>query len=343
MKNILFSATRQFNPGDELILRGILNLLDSMGLRYNRLLYNRHPMITPNRLPKRLAFRRSWHSDNSFYLDDPEAVDYMIIAGLPEWRTGGRMEVLFEYVLKNRIPCAFLAVGAGSGGAFTVDDRRHLLLRRVLDSRCELLTVRDREAEKALAEWSPRLLPCTALFSAATQRLRTGPGVVGLVFQNSSQRFNSVRPEISEYLAGQYRRILREYPDCRVICHTCADFLEARRTLPLADVRYSALAEDYEGIFDACDVVVGPRVHGAGLAASLGIPSILVQHSARGLTGWGFRAVPANPGDDLLGMIRGIDVEGESRKLMEWKEHWSRVTVGLLASGTTLSGPGGEP
>ena len=188
--------------------------------------------------------------------------------------------------------------------------------------------------------------PATALHGPVLrgyQRLRTGPGVVGLVFQNSSQRFNSVRPEISEYLAGQYRRILREYPDCRVICHTCADFLEARRTLPLADVRYSALAEDYEGIFDACDVVVGPRVHGAGLAASLGIPSILVQHSARGLTGWGFRAVPANPGDDLLGMIRGIDVEGESRKLMEWKEHWSRVTVGLLASGTTLSGPGGEP
>lgn len=317
VKNILFSATRQFNPGDELILRGILNLLDLMDLHYNPLLYNRHPMITPNRLPKRLAFRRSWHSDNSFYLDDPEAVDYMIIAGSPEWRIGGRMEALFEYVLENGIPCAFLAVGAGSGGAFTVEDRRHGLLRRVLDNCCELLTVRDREAEKALAAWSPRLLPCTALFSASTQKRRTGPGVVGLVFQNGTQRFNSVRPDVFDYLAGQYRGILQEYPDCRVICHTCADFLEARRTLPRADIRYSALAEDFEGIYDACDVVVGPRVHGAGLAASLGIPSILVQHSARGLTGWGFRAVPASPGDDLLAMIRGIDVEQESLKLLE--------------------------
>ncbi len=336
MKNILFSATRQFNPGDELILLGILNLLDRMGLRYNRLLYNRHPMITPNRLPKRLAFRRSWHSDNSFYLDDPEAVDYMIIAGSPEWRIGGRMEALFEYVLKNRIPCAFLAVGAGSGGAFTVDDDRHRLLRRVMDSHCELLTVRDREAEKALGSWSPRLLPCTALFSAKTQRPRTGPEVVGLVFQNRHQRFNSVRPEVADYLTEQYDRLLREYPGALVICHTCADFLEARRAFPGADVRYSALAEDYESIYDACDLVAGPRVHGAGLAASLGIPGILVQHSARGLTGWGFRAVPADPGDDLSAMIRGIDVERESRKLLEWKEHWARITIDLLASETSV-------
>jgi len=313
----------------------VLNVLDSLGVRYNRLLYNRHPMITPNRLSKRLLFRRSWHSDNSFYLDDPAAVDYLIIAGSPEWRIGGRMEALFRFVVRNRVPCAFLAVGAGSGGAFSVEGREHDLLRSVLGGPCEMVTVRDEAAASALRAYDPHLLPCTALFASRTQKLRTAPGVVGLVFQNCTQRFNSVNPATYEYLLVQYRRIMDEHP-CVVICHTCADFLAARRAFPDADTRYSALAEDYAAIFDACDLVVGPRVHGSGLAASLGIPNVLVQHSARGLTGWGFLSRIARPGDDLSAILDRMDVKTESERLLEWKQGWLVKTMDLLRDGTSL-------
>lgn len=318
----------------------MLNVLDALGVKYNRLLYNRHPMITPNRLPKRLLFRRSWHSDNSFYLDDPSAVDYLIVAGSPEWRIGGRMEALFRFVIENRVPCAFLAVGAGSGGAFNVDGSDHSLLRSVLESSCELVTVRDKAAEMALADYDPHLLPCTALFSARNGRLRSAPGVVGLVFQNCTQRFNSVNPATYEYLLSEYRRIMAEY-HCVVICHTCADFIAARRAFPEADTRYSALAEDYEAIFDECDLVVGPRVHGSGLAASLGIPNVLVQHSARGLTGWGFLSIIAKPGNDLLALINGIPVKSESEKLLAWKRLWFEKTMEMVRGGTSLCG--GKP
>jgi hypothetical protein len=309
--------------------------LDALGVKYNRLLYNRHPMITPNRLSKRLLFRRSWHADNSFHLDDQAAVDYMVIAGSPEWRIGGRMEALFRFVIGNRVPCAFLAVGAGSGGAFNVDGRDHRLLRAVLDSSCELVTVRDKAAESALSGYDPHLLPCTALFASRTQRLRIAPGVVGLVFQNCTQRFNSVTPATYEYLLFQYRRIMAQYP-CVLICHTCADFIAARRAFPDADTRYSALAEDYEAIFDACDIVVGPRVHGSGLAASLGIPNVLLQHCARGLTGWGFLSVTARPGDDLLALVDRIEVKSHSERLLEWKRSWLERTVDLVRERTSL-------
>lgn len=319
----------------------MLNVLDALGVKYNRLLYNRHPMITPNRLPKRLLFRRSWRSDNSFHLDDPAAVDYLIVAGSPEWRIGGRMEALFRFVIENRVPCAFIAVGAGSGGAFSVDDRNHRLLRSVLETSCELVTVRDRAAECALKAYDPHLLPCTALFASRTQRPRTGPGLVGLVFQNCTERFNSVNAVTYAYLLEQYRKAM-EVHRCVLICHTCADFTAARREFPDADTRYSALAEDYEAIFDPCDLVVGPRVHGSGLAASLGIPNILVQHSARGLTGWGFLSAAAKPGDDLCAMIKGIDVEAESERLLDWKSMWFERTIDLLRSGTTLCGGGSK-
>lgn len=292
-------------------------------------------MITPNRLFKRLLFRRSWHSDNSFYLDDPAAVDYMMIAGSPEWRIGGRMEALFRFVMENRVPCAFLAVGAGSGGTFSVEGRDHQLLRAVLESSCELVTVRDKAAECALRDYDPHLLPCTALFASRTQRLRTAPGILGLVFQNCTQRFNSVNPATYGYLLMQYQRIMAEHP-CVLICHTCADFIAARRAFPDAEIRYSALAEDYEAIFDACDIVVGPRVHGSGLAASLGIPNVLLQHSARGLTGWGFLSVIARPGDDLLALVDGIEVKSESERLLEWKRSWLERTVELVRERTSL-------
>lgn len=297
-------------------------------------------MITPNRLHKRVLFRKCWHSDNSFYLDDPGAVDYLVIAGSPEWRIGARMEDLFRFVLKNRVPCAFLAVGAGSGGAFSIEDKAHHLLRRVLDERCELVTVRDEAAFEALRAHDPQLVPCTALFSSKTQRQRAGEGGIGLVFQNCTQRFNSVRPEAHQYLVAQYRRLMEERSGCRVICHTGADFLAARQAFPEADVRYSAFAEDLEAIFDPCQIVVGPRVHGAGLAASLGIPNILVRHSARGLTGWGFLSVPAEPGDDMKAMVELIDVKAESAKLLEWKRVWMERTLDLLRTRTSLAEPG---
>ncbi|MCK7510199.1 MAG: hypothetical protein MZV70_43275 [Desulfobacterales bacterium] len=240
-----------------------------MGLSYNRLLYNRHPMITPNRLPKRILFRRSWHSDNSFYLDDPGAADYMIIAGSPEWRIGGRMEALFRFVLENSVPCAFLAVGAGSGARSAWTAIRMNCCAEFWGAPGELVTVRDENAGLALGAYGPKLPPCTALFAAKSNRLRTGPGVVGLVFQNCTQRFNSVSPATHAQLVGQYRKIMERHGSCRVICHTATDFTAALQAFPGADIRYSALAEDYEGIYDACDFVIGPRVHGSGMAASL--------------------------------------------------------------------------
>ena len=45
--NIVFSATRQFNPGDEFILYGIMNLLHDVmeNESFNAVIYNRNPDI----------------------------------------------------------------------------------------------------------------------------------------------------------------------------------------------------------------------------------------------------------------------------------------------------------
>ncbi|TGP52316.1 polysaccharide pyruvyl transferase family protein, partial [bacterium M00.F.Ca.ET.229.01.1.1] len=43
-------------------------------------------------------------------------------------------------------------------------------------------------------------------------------------------------------------------------------------------------------IYSQFDLVVGPRVHGVGVAASLGVPGIAISHDSRGSTTKGFLA-----------------------------------------------------
>ena len=60
---------------------------------------------------------------------------------------------------------------------------------------------------------------------------------------------------------------------------------------------YSFSARDYFEMYDACDLVISPRVHGCGMAASLGIPSIAIPHDGRISTVSGFGAMVAKVGE----------------------------------------------
>ena len=48
MKNIIYSATRQWNPGDEFILMGVESLIQEVFGSHNSILYNRNPQIRPD-------------------------------------------------------------------------------------------------------------------------------------------------------------------------------------------------------------------------------------------------------------------------------------------------------
>ena len=74
MQNLLFSTTKQWNPGDELILKGVRNLLPP----HVFLMFNRHPHINFN----------SRNGDNSYYFGmGDEIIDHIIFAGSPEYYT----------------------------------------------------------------------------------------------------------------------------------------------------------------------------------------------------------------------------------------------------------------
>ncbi|MBZ8143714.1 hypothetical protein CLD22_28350, partial [Rubrivivax gelatinosus] len=119
MPNILFSTTRQWNPGDEFILMGCLNALRAAGLDFNPVIFNRNPQI---RRAKRIdpvallqrAFgegRRQAFLDNSFKDSmSLDWIDLVVFAGSPEWR-GRRLAPLYDAIARAGTPTAFLGLG----------------------------------------------------------------------------------------------------------------------------------------------------------------------------------------------------------------------------------------
>ena len=61
MINIVFSTTRQFNPGDEFILYGIINILHDVMKKkaFNSIIYNRNPDINQRFHSISIPFRRT--------------------------------------------------------------------------------------------------------------------------------------------------------------------------------------------------------------------------------------------------------------------------------------------
>lgn len=91
------------------------------------------------------------------------------------------------------------------------------------------------------------------------------------------------------------------------------------------DIFYSYDAKDYEEIYNHFDLVVGGRVHGIGMSASLGIPGIMIKHDNRSNTTDGFLAESVPIGTNPLNVIElmdkyCVDIEAYSERLIKHKE-----------------------
>ena len=189
--NILFSTTRTWNPGDDFILMGVLNLFDSLIQNYNPVIYNRNPALHNFRvhfnrdkvvklgdatfkanhlyssITNRLGFK-----DNSWRQDiDINFIDFAVFSGTPEW-CGDLTRPLAEALLRTNIPTIFFGIGSYEKlvnldlSKLPVRDQK--LLKNTL-----LLTVRDDLCAKILSPLHSTRYPCPALFSSNTESLRS--------------------------------------------------------------------------------------------------------------------------------------------------------------------------
>ena len=309
MKNYLFSTTRQWNPGDEFALHGTLRVLRAVESEFNPVIFNRNPEIKHREdaerqfqfNPRNLRVKRlkPGFYDNAFKreLAAFSFIDLVVFAGTLEWASS-RMKVLYDYIECYDIPTIYLGIGAGEEhfDAGTLDERYRQVIRA-----SKLIVVRDQIALKALKNDNALYLPCPALISAGEVLEKEVHTVrkIGLIYMTTTGvRSNHIDHCMKDFLTSLYREILQRFKGCfefEFVCHYVDELARFSRDFPGETCRYSYDAEDYAQIYRRFDCVIGPRVHGIGMAASMGIPGIHIAHDVRGSACEGFLAETINP------------------------------------------------
>jgi len=313
-RNILFSTTRQWNPGDEFILLGILNVLRSVEPDFNPVIYNRSPEIFRSKSRRSFAFAvdlermrfrrlRPGTFDNSFKesLADSAFIDLAVFAGTPEWGSD-RLKLMYDYIDRHSIPVVYLGIGAGLADF----DLRSLgpVYQKVID-RALLITVRDNWMLKIFAKQNPILLSCPALLSApASYEKRVGQvKKIGLIYAcDKAAKYNRINPATYGFMVSYYQKLMDVYRgkcDFEFVMHYVDELPRFDIDFPGQPQYYSYDAKDYFDIYRRFDLVIGPRVHGIGVAASMGIPGIVLSHDVRADTCIGFGGEQIVPKKDL--------------------------------------------
>lgn len=266
--NILFTTTKQWNVGDEFILKGIRNLLTTRIPRHTLLPWNRSPAIRPGNSFLDNSFDELRHSF--------AAVDYTVFAGSPEW-SGPRVEPLLNLIVKSNRRCSFLGIGSSSP---TFKYSR--ALRRVLQEHTDVVTCRDQSTHdllKDLIEPSRLfLLPCPSIFYSTRFLPRDQIRILGLNYQATATKWHKI-PSSEHALIVKLFQGLAEHFDVRILCNYIDDIVAASELFPREWLRYSPDQADFQEFYAEMDVVIGTRVHGCMGGLSNGLPAWLVNHS----------------------------------------------------------------
>jgi len=296
--NILFSSTRQWNPGDEIILHGIRNLLSELEISYNPILYNRHPDIrtkldhvNPLRYIQKSFFGSSYlesifrigFKDNSFKnCTDGEFLDLVIFAGTPAWHSNNT-RVLYRVIQNTELPTMFIGIGSDLPRGKNKLPHR---VRRTL-KKTDLLITRNQSIADKLSEFGAKHMICPSFFSIDDERVVRDITRIGLVFMtHQAPAGNDVPSAFSRGLNDLYQTLIKvkSHLDMEIICHYIDEVPRASNQFQEIPVRYSHEYDDYLSFYKDYDLIISPRIHGVLPAASFGTPGIYLPHDPRSRT-----------------------------------------------------------
>jgi hypothetical protein len=344
---VLFSTTRMWNPGDELILAGVRRLLEAVIGPFNTVIYNRNPSLHALRMqfdkltdvsleghnakanlyqvlaPHLGHYDNSWHGGMSL-----ATIDLVVFAGTPEWM-GEMVSPLTDRLVDSSVPVIYLGVGAFEGTRNLSFEALPPNDRHVLE-RARLITVRDPDCANTLSSVKTHHLPCPALFSAPAATRRNNMEKVAVSLQGSGAgNGQRIDESVLDLGVSIYHKLAARYATTLVLHYAEElDDVIAARGIDGPFV-YSSDANELLELYNQFDITVTTRIHGAGACASLGVPSVLLAHSARSGTVDGFLSEQLDPttvtADGALAHIEALDVAARSARLVAHREEtWNR-------------------
>lgn len=285
--NIVFSTTRQWNPGDELIFRGVKNLIPE---KHIFIVYNRHPFL-----------ERKQNGDNSYALGiGDEIIDHVIFAGSPEYHSEAS-EDLYNLIENQKVPFSYIGVGG-----------KPLTAGRPY-SKAVISIGRDLKAGDLPGS---KVLPCPAILANKNfdLKIKTKKEKIGFVFQSNEKYICSVSTELYfdtvEYI-NKYKPL--------VICHNYMDYVKAycHGWKPF----YSSDPLDYDKVYSSLDLVISTRIHGSGWAANYAVPSVTIAHDWRAQTAENFGSILSNGKVlDLEEKVDNLNIEKKSKELIQLRK-----------------------
>jgi hypothetical protein len=294
-KLVLYSTTRQYNPGDEFILFGIRNLIKSIGIVESPVIYNRNqeinqPLSFLNPL-RRVKSQSKWikalgsffrisQVDNSFKdIHKLDIYDMVVFAGSPEWAST-RLNPLYRKLQKFDKPILFLGLGSFSQKIVLSDMKKGVI------EKAKLVTYRNPESEHAFPDSiDAQLMPCPALFAVEGTQHVVRKGKVAIVFGVSdASKGNHVSQNAMNKMVHIYKILQNKGISVDIVCHYIDEIPYAKEIFKGTEIRYSYDASEYKEIYKDYQYVVTSRVHAVGMCASLGIPGTLIAHDGRAST-----------------------------------------------------------
>lgn len=230
------------------------------------------------------------------------------------------MRDFYNEVRRGDIPLYIL--GAGS---FPDNFDKYLRLNeRDIIERAKVLTFRTKDlAEKAQKSGllKAKYVPCPALLSATKEHEKlwsydTSERTIGLGFNVCSDDtvpFIGLSKEAYDFSLHVFDSVLKRYSKSNFrfvgICHYIDELPFARKFFARYNVPvvYSYNSQDYFEIYRNIDLLVSTRVHGCGICASMGIPSLGISHDYRGGTMNGFLSEVVTLKDDISDVMYKLD------------------------------------
>jgi len=345
MKNILFATVRQGNCGDEFILFGAQNILSAIEPDYNAIIVNKNTEVC-----RRLEFRNktldinlqnpdrkiSLNLENTCFRTEPlhdnsfadyyslDFIDGVVFAGTPEW-VAYKLLPLYEKLSDYDGFICFLGPGYHEGFENAGPYSKIGQVYRNIHKKANVFIVRDSLLLEYLKpEVTAQLLPCPALLCSKKHKVRDQLKKVGFSLQAKvgDARVNYIPQDTYHFSLRLLEEVAGHY-EVEVVCHWIEDLIFLRKELGGKYVlRYSYDARDYLDMYDSYDLIISTRVHGSGIAASLGIPNFTISHSMRTDTVNGFLSHIISPNEKIAALIETIkklDITAESERIIAHK------------------------
>lgn len=348
VNNVLYVTTRQWNPGDEFILAGARSVVREIGWRPRlESIYNKSPQVVgklsrfnPFRLKHANysagyvdSFLQTAHFDNSFGpTNDISVFDAVVFCGSPGW-FGGRLSDIYAKLEAFQGIVLFLGIGS-SNRDVNLNGREAGVMRRAT-----IVTCRDEHLATVLRDRygiDTTWITCPALLAAPFETTPDPTAPVGLVYTAAhTNRGQKVSIEHEALQNDIFHAVINAHPSAEVVCNYYDEVDRAGVLFGRQRVRYLYDAAEYPGMMAQYRYAVSSRVHGCGIASSVGVPNVLLGHDRRALTVAGFGSATSLDRGEILELIRGAEDAAElatqSRALQERKAAVMAEYVGLLA------------